>query len=118
MVVVKSVTSLTGNGFRDWFIQRVSALVLGAYSVFLMVYVLMHQQLTYFEWRSLFNHQAMKMATFLALLSLVLHTWVGIWTVLTDYVRPRVVRMTLQVLINLSLLACLVWGLEILWSAS
>ncbi|EJO42840.1 hypothetical protein ACINIS123_1954 [Acinetobacter baumannii IS-123] len=32
---MKSATGLTGSGSRDWFIQRVSAVVLAAYTVVL-----------------------------------------------------------------------------------
>ena len=34
---MKSATGLTGSGSRDWFIQRVSAVVLAAYTVVLFV---------------------------------------------------------------------------------
>ncbi len=34
---MKSATGLTGSGSRDWFIQRVSAVVLAAYTVVLLV---------------------------------------------------------------------------------
>ncbi|MFI8039371.1 succinate dehydrogenase, hydrophobic membrane anchor protein, partial [Acinetobacter baumannii] len=37
---MKSATGLTGSGSRDWFIQRVSAVVLAAYTVVLFGWIL------------------------------------------------------------------------------
>ena len=37
---MKSATGLTGSGSRDWYIQRVSAVVLAAYTVVLFGWIL------------------------------------------------------------------------------
>lgn len=113
--MVTNVTSLTRNGLRDWIIQRVSAVVLGIYAVFLFLYVALHPELSFTDWHNLFSDIWMQIFSFLALLSLVLHSWVGIWTVLTDYIKPYCVRLFLQVLLVLALFAYLAWGAKILW---
>ena len=39
---MKSATGLTGSGSRDWFIQRVSAVVLAVYTVVILGWILLH----------------------------------------------------------------------------
>jgi succinate dehydrogenase membrane anchor subunit len=113
--MVTSVTSLTRNGLRDWLIQRVTAIILAFYTLFLFGYILCHRPLAYAQWHGLFTNAWMRVFTFLALLSLVYHTWVGIWTVITDYIKPTTLRFMLQVLVFLVLLSYLVWGIDIVW---
>jgi succinate dehydrogenase / fumarate reductase membrane anchor subunit len=114
--MVKSATSYSGNGLRDWLVQRVSAVVLGIYTIFLLLYFISHPGLDYAIWQGLFAQHWMKVATFIALLALFAHAWIGIWTVLTDYVKPTHVRITLEVLVVLALLAYLIWGFVIVWT--
>jgi succinate dehydrogenase / fumarate reductase membrane anchor subunit len=113
--MVSNVTSLTNNGLRDWLIQRVSAVVLAVYFIFLFVYLCLHPQLTYVEWENLFANPVMKTGTLLALLSLLVHAWIGIWTVTTDYLKSMPLRITIQMLVLLGLLGLFFWGILILW---
>jgi succinate dehydrogenase / fumarate reductase membrane anchor subunit len=113
--MVRSVTSLTGSGLRDWAIQRLTAIILGLYFIFLLGFIIAHPQFGYLEWASLFYHPAMKMFTFLAILSMVLHAWIGMWVVVTDYIDPPALRLIVQTLVILSLFVMLVWGILILW---
>src|SRR5690606_21267440 len=114
--MVTNITSLSGNGARDWLIQRVSALILGLYTLFLTYYFVTHAPINYMVWVALFSHPVMKAFSFLALLSLVTHAWVGIWTVLTDYLKCACLRVFIQVFFILALLLFLAWGVAILWS--
>lgn len=113
--MVNNVTSLTQSGLRDWLVQRTSAIILGLYGIFLFAFLLLNKPLTFDVWHSLFSNNLMKLFTLLALLSLVLHAWVGIWTVFTDYIKPPLLRLTLQILMILSLICYFVWGIVILW---
>ena len=113
--MVSSVTSLTGNGLRDWLIQRVSAVVLGAYVIFLLAFIVGHPVINYEQWRSLFANPFMKISSVIMLLCLILHAWVGIWTVTTDYLKNTAIRLSVQMLVLLTLLASFVWGIAIFW---
>ena len=113
--MIQSATSLTTSGLRDWLVQRVSAVVLAAYFIFLLAYFILHPQLQYPAWQQLFACNWMRVFTFLALLSLIGHSWVGIWTVLTDYIKCAWGRLLLEVILILALLGYLFWGIEILW---
>ncbi len=113
--MIQSVMSLTPNGLRDWFIQRVTAVIIALYVIFLTGYILLHSQLDYAAWQGLFAHPFMRFFTFLTLLSIVAHAWIGIWTVLTDYVKVVWLRLVLEILMALALIFYLVWGIQILW---
>lgn len=113
--MVTAATSLTQSGLRDWLIQRLTAFILGVYTIFLLVFLIAHNPLQFADWHDLFANNFMRAFTFLALLSLVYHTWIGIWTVFTDYVKVKWLRLLLQVLVVISLLGYLVWGIEIVW---
>ncbi len=113
--MVTSVTSLTGNGLKDWLIQRVSAIYLLVYMFGLLTYLGLHLPLDYNEWSGFFQCHWVKIATILALFMVLLHAWIGIWTVTTDYLRAMGLRLTIQVLVALFLSAQLIWGLMIVW---
>lgn len=113
-----NVTSLTGEGLRDWLVQRVTSVILGGYLIFLLGYLLTTgSQLDYFSWQALFSNNWMRVFSILFLLSLFMHAWVGIWTVITDYLKAAWLRLLVQVTVILMLIVYLIWGVSILWSA-
>jgi succinate dehydrogenase membrane anchor subunit len=103
-------------GLKDWLIQRVSAVLMVVYITLLMVIVFISAPQDYMAWKTIFNNQWMRIATFLFLVSLFWHAWIGVRNVLMDYVHATAIRLTLQILVILSLLFYLVWSAEILWS--
>lgn len=113
--MVTNVTSLTGNGLKDWLIQRVTAVYFAAYSLFLLSYLLLHPQLSYDQWAALFHCIWFQIASIIALFALSLHTWIGVWTVTTDYMKCTALRLTIQMLVVMWLLGQFIWGLMIVW---
>ncbi|WP_028388220.1 succinate dehydrogenase, hydrophobic membrane anchor protein [Legionella fairfieldensis] len=113
--MVSNVTSLTGNGLKDWLVQRVTAIYFAVYALFLLIYLLAHPQLSYEQWHVLFQCVEFKIASLIALFALSLHAWVGIWTVTTDYIKCTAIRLSTQMLVLLWLLVQLVWGFMIMW---
>lgn len=113
--MVTNVTSLTGNGLKDWLIQRTTALYFAAYSLFVLAFFLTHPELTFTQWHDLLINPLFRIASILALFALSLHAWVGIWTVTTDYMKCTIVRLSVQMLVALWLGGQFVWGLMIVW---
>ena len=109
------VTSFSGNGLRDFLVQRVTAVILGLYTVFIFAFIYMHRELDYVTWLNLFSHPAMQIFSLFALLALMYHSWVGLWIILTDYVKPTALRLILQTLIIAALIGYVAWGITILW---
>jgi succinate dehydrogenase / fumarate reductase, membrane anchor subunit len=113
--MVTNVTSLTGNGLKDWLIQRVTSVYFAIYSLFLLAFLIWHPHLQYDVWASLFACQWFKAASIIALVALSLHAWVGVWTVTTDYMKNTAVRLTVQMIVIIWLLSQFIWGLMIMW---
>jgi succinate dehydrogenase / fumarate reductase membrane anchor subunit len=107
--------SLTGNGLKDWLIQRISSLFLGMYVLVLLGFFITHPHLDFLTWRSLFTNVWMQIATLVVLLSLFFHVCVGVWTVITDFINQIAIRLIFQVLIIVALVLYLFWGIKILW---
>ncbi len=123
--MVTAATSFGRSGVSDFIIQRFSGVILAAYAVFILVYLIANPGLTYEQWSGLFSLTAVRIFSFLTLLSVVAHGWIGLWVILTDYITDRMVgpKATPIRLIILSIYALvnavfLVWGVEILWGVN
>ncbi|SNX28516.1 succinate dehydrogenase subunit D [Polynucleobacter meluiroseus] len=102
-------------GLTEWIIQRVTAVVMVVFTIVLLVDFAITGSGTYEGWSALFSNQLMKLLTLLAFISLFYHAWIGIRDIWMDYIKPLSVRLTLQVLTVLYLLACAAYAVQILW---
>ena len=102
-------------GLKDWLVQRVTALLMAIYSLVLAGILLTHLPMDYHSWKALFAPQWFRVTTFMFLLALFWHAWIGMRNILMDYVHPTGTRLTLQILVILSLLFYTIWAAEILW---
>ena len=118
--MLSSVTNLSRSGLADWLIQRLSAVILAAYTLFLGAVFLLYPDLDYAQWQGLFQHTAMRLFSLLSVLALCAHAWIGIWTITTDYLNGQgpvatALRLLVQCLCALLTLVYLLWGISILW---
>ena len=120
--MVTSVTSFGRSGLYDWLVQRVGAVVMAAYVIFLAGYIALNPELTYEQWSALFGQLWVRVFSFVTLLSFISHAWIGLWAVLTDYLTERlmggkatVLRIFAQMVLGGVAITYLVWGIEILW---
>ncbi|HNN36739.1 MAG TPA: succinate dehydrogenase, hydrophobic membrane anchor protein [Pseudomonadales bacterium] len=114
--MVTNVTNFGRSGLHDWLVQRLSALVLAAYTLFLLVFLLINPDLDHARWMELFQQRWVRGFTLLALVALIGHAWVGMWTISTDYLKPLLLRFLFQSGCSLVLFVYLVWGVRIVWS--
>ena len=120
---MKSATGLTGSGSRDWFIQRVSAVVLALYATVVLGWILTHHGFGYQHWYEFMMTVPMKVFSLLAVLGLVVHAWIGMWQVFTDYVTTRQMgpsasglRLVLTSAVILAVLVYAIWVIQIFWA--
>ncbi|GGI17376.1 MAG: succinate dehydrogenase, hydrophobic membrane anchor protein [Oxalicibacterium faecigallinarum] len=104
-------------GFKDWLAQRITAIVMAVYTIVLLVAFLGASEISYEGWAGLFAQQWFKLLTFVTLLSLFYHAWVGVRDIWMDYIKPVSLRLALQVATILWLVACAGWSAQILWRA-
>ena len=102
-------------GLKDWMAQRVTALLMALFTVAVLVQVLLPGPLGYDRWAGIFGRQWMKVLTFVVIVSLAYHAWVGMRDIWMDYVKPTGIRLLLQVGTIVWLFACLAYAVIILW---
>ena len=57
----------------------------------------------------------MKFLTFVVIISLLYHAWIGIRDIWMDYIKPVALRLSLQVLSIVWLVGCAGWAIQVLW---
>ena len=102
-------------GLIDWLAQRVTAILMTLYVLFLAGVALWNGGFDYALWRALFANGVFKVATFLFMATLFYHAWVGAREIYMDYVKPVGIRLALQVVTIALLIAYLGWTIQILW---
>jgi succinate dehydrogenase / fumarate reductase membrane anchor subunit len=102
-------------GLRDWLAQRMTAVVIGVYTIVLVVMAMLSQEPGYEGWARIFVPTWMRVFTMLAVLALIYHAWVGVRDIWMDYVKPVGVRLALQIFTILWLMGCGVWAIDVLW---
>ena len=102
-------------GLRDWLSQRVTAVLMALFTMVLLVQLLLPGPLGYDRWAGIFAAQWMKVLTFVVIVSLSWHAWVGVRDIWMDYVKPVGVRLALQVFTIVWLVGCAGWAVQVLW---
>jgi succinate dehydrogenase / fumarate reductase membrane anchor subunit len=102
-------------GLRDWLSQRVTAFIMAVFTVALVVQVVLPGPMGYDKWAGIFAAQWMKLLTFVTIVCLLIHAWVGVRDILMDYVKPMVLRLFLQVGTIVWLVGCAGWAIQALW---
>ncbi len=102
-------------GLRDWLAQRITAALMALFTFALIVQILLPGEMGYDKWAGIFSRQWMKVLTFVVIVSLLYHVWVGMRDVWMDYVKPVAVRLVLQVFTLVWLVGCAGWAIQVLW---
>lgn len=102
-------------GLGDWLSQRVTAIVMTLFALVLIAQVLFGGPLGYDRWAGIFSQQWMKVLTFVTIVALLHHAWVGVRNVWMDYVQSVGLRITLQAVTIVWLVGCAGWAVQVLW---
>ncbi len=102
-------------GMRDWLAQRITSLLMAVFTVAVVVQVLLPGPFDYYRWAAIFSQQWMKVLTFVTIVALLYHVWVGMRDIWMDYVKPVSIRLTLDIVTIVWLVGCAGWALQVLW---
>ena len=103
-------------GLRDWLAQRVTAALMAVFTLILLAQVIFSRgPVGYDLWAGIFTAQWMKALTFVVIIALLYHVWVGMRDIWMDYIKPVGIRLTLQVLSIIWLVGCAGWSIQVLW---
>jgi succinate dehydrogenase / fumarate reductase membrane anchor subunit len=113
--MVTNQASMKRNGIQDYVTLRASAAVISAFSIYMVYFFIATPVITFEVWQGLFASIYMKAFTLLTLVAILMHVRIGLWQVLTDYVKAHKLRIVLQFVLNLIAFAYVAVGLFVLW---
>lgn len=102
-------------GLKDWLAQRITAVIMASYTLIMALALLSGAGGSFERWRALMSAAPMRMATFVFIVSLCWHAWVGVRDIWMDYVKPTGLRLALHVLTLVALIGYAGWAVQILW---
>ncbi|MEE3002911.1 MAG: succinate dehydrogenase, hydrophobic membrane anchor protein [Pseudomonadota bacterium] len=112
---MSNLLSWASSGYKDWVWVRISAIVFLVYSLAVRYYWTLYPQALLNDWRVFILNPYMKVLGTIALVSFVIHSWIGLWTVITDYLKPVVLYRLAIILVLALLFANFVFGIVVLW---
>ncbi len=103
-------------GMRDWLGQRVTAALMALFTLIVVgQLVFTSGAVGYDRWAGIFSAQWMKVLTFVVIVALLYHVWVGMRDIWMDYVKSVATRLTLQIFSIVWLVGCAGWAIQVLW---
>jgi succinate dehydrogenase / fumarate reductase membrane anchor subunit len=102
-------------GWLDWLSQRVTAVVMALYTLLLLGIVLWHGGIDHGVFKSVFANAGFKLATFVFMVALLYHAWVGVRNIAMDYIKHSATRLLVQVVVICLLIAYTGWTIQVLW---
>jgi len=101
-------------GLFDWLVQRITALVMIVLTLAIVIALLSGAGANYETWRAFLSAGLMRLLTFLGVLAVCWHAWVGVRDIWMDYVQPAGVKLALHVLTLLALIGYAGWAAQII----
>ena len=112
----KRIVTGAHYGLRDWLSQRVTAALMALFTLSVLLQVIFSSgPIGYNRWAGIFAAQWMKVLTFVVIISLMWHVWVGMRDIWMDYVKPVSIRLVAQIFTIVWLTACAGWAIQVLW---
>lgn len=102
------------HGLGEWLLQRLTALYLAGFTVWITVLLIFSDSLDYLAWKAWMAHGGVRLAFALFFASVLAHAWVGMRSVFLDYLKPLWIRFTAQLLLAFGLLSLAFWAAQIL----
>lgn len=112
--MVKNVSTVGRNGVHDFLLIRATAIILTLYTIYIVSFCAFND-INYLSWSSFFDSTFTKAFSMLALTCILIHGWIGLWQVLTDYIKPTLLRGALQLVLVAVLMVYFFSGLFVLW---
>ena len=102
-------------GLYAWLAQRISALYIAGFSLFVTLRLLMYPIDGYDAWRAWLSGGAVRLALAVFLIAVFVHAWVGMRSVWMGYLRSSAWRFSISMLTGLGLLALVLWSAQIVF---
>ncbi len=106
--------SRKASGLKAWAIQRLTAIYIAVFSLYLLLILLFAAPGDYAAWRGWLGGPVVSVEMLLFVASVLMHAWIGVRDVLIDYVHPIAIRATLLGVVALTLIALGLWAAQAL----
>jgi succinate dehydrogenase / fumarate reductase membrane anchor subunit len=102
-------------GLMDWLVQRITGAVMAAFMLVIAVALLQGAGSSYDNWRAFMSAGLMRFVSFLFIVSLCWHAWVGVRDIWMDYIQPAGIKLVLHVLTLSALVGYAGWATQVIW---
>ena len=103
-------------GVRDWLSQRVTAALMAIFTLLVLAQVLLNKgPMGYEKCAGILSSQWVKTLSFVVIVAMLYHVWVGMRDIWMDYIQPVGIRLLMQVFTIVWLVACAGWAIQVLW---
>ncbi len=99
----------TLSGTRAWLLQRLTALYLLGFTVYVLVRLAVGAPASYEAWRGWLSGAGVEIAVLLFFVALLAHSWIGLRDVVIDYVHPLGLRVAVLGAVALGEIALGLW---------
>ncbi len=77
------------KGSFIWYTQRYTSLIILCYLIYILSFIFTNQDINFFSWSDFFLSFQVRFLSSIVFLVIVLHAFIGLWTVATDYLTKR-----------------------------
>ncbi|MCM2307352.1 MAG: succinate dehydrogenase, hydrophobic membrane anchor protein [Sulfuritalea sp.] len=102
-------------GLKDWLAQRVTGVVMAVYTLIVLAAAMGGATASREAWQAFMANGFIRFISFLFIVSLCYHAWVGIRDIWMDYLNSAALRVILHVLTLLALVGYAGWAVQIIW---
>lgn len=103
------------QGLRPWMIQRVSAVYIAFYIIYLVIVFAIDSPLNPGDWAHWVATPYNNIAIGLFLIALLWHAWIGVRDIILDYVPNVVARLLVLMLVGGTVMGSGLWGIKALF---
>ena len=77
------------KGSFIWYTQRYTSLIILSYLIYILSFIFTNQDINFFSWSDFFLSFQVRLLSSIVFLVIVIHAFIGLWTVGTDYLTKR-----------------------------
>ncbi len=110
--------SRQASGLRAWALQRISAVYLGLYLIYMLGHFSFSAPESYEAWKMYVADPGVAFGMLLFFISLLIHAWVGIRDVVIDYIQPIMGKVGILTVFGCGLIGSGLWAAKAIFLAS
>ena len=102
-------------GLMDWLAQRITGVFMAAYTLVIFAAILGGAAASREAWQVFMANGLVRFLSFLFIVSLCWHAWVGVRDIWMDYLNSEGLRLFLHGMTLLALVSYASWAIQIIW---